>query len=174
MQRKPDANRGPAHGQTPGEAPTALGPGTPAPEFSLPATTGQALSLSEFRGQPVVLVFYPADGSPVCSNQLALYNEALPLFTEFNAQVLAISVDELASHHSFARELGLAFPLLADSDPQGGTARAYGVYDRDSGDSRRALFVIDGAGTIRWSYVSPRAVNPGADGILAALESIQR
>jgi peroxiredoxin len=120
----------------------------------------------------VILVFYPADGSPVCSSQLALYNQALPLFAELNAQVLAISVDDLASHHEFARQLRLAFPLLSDSDPKGQVAQAYGVYDPHSGDSQRALFVIDRAGTIHWSYVAPRNVNPGADGILAALEGL--
>ncbi|MCI0577985.1 MAG: redoxin domain-containing protein [Chloroflexi bacterium] len=159
---------------TPAGAATALRPGTPAPDFSLPGTTGRTLSLSGFKGQPVVLVFYPADGSPVCSNQLALYNEALPLFAEFDAQLLAISVDDLASHHDFAGQLGLAFPLLADSDPKGRVAQTYGVYDRQSGDSQRALFVIDEGGTVRWSHVSPRQVNPGADGILAALESMKR
>jgi peroxiredoxin len=120
----------------------------------------------------VILVFYPADGSPVCSNQLALYNQALPLFTELNAQLLAISVDDLASHDVFARQLRLAFPLLSDSDPKGQVAQAYGVYDRHSGDSQRALFVIDRAGNVHWSFISPRNVNPGADGILAALESL--
>jgi peroxiredoxin len=120
---------------TPTAAGAPLPPGTPAPDFSLPGTTGRALTLSEFRGQSVVLVFYPADGSPVCSNQLALYNQALPLFAELNAQMLAISVDDLVLHHDFARQLRLAFPLLSDSDPKGQVAQAYGVYDQHSGDS---------------------------------------
>lgn len=164
---------GSGNGGTPAAAGMALPPGTLAPNFSLPGTTGRTLSLTEFRGQPVVLVFYPADGSPVCSNQLALYNEALPLFDEFDAQLLAISVDDLTSHHDFARQLRLGFPLLADSDPKGMVSQVYGVYDPGSGDSQRALFVIDREGSVHWSYVSPRNVNPGAHGILAALESLK-
>jgi peroxiredoxin len=150
----------------------ALQPRTPAPDFSLPSTFGPALSLRDFRGQPVILAFYPADGSPVCSSQLALYNEALPLFAEFNAQLLAISVDDISSHHAFAGRYNLNFPLLADAEPKGAVTRAYGVYDEDEQTSQRALFVIDAEGFIRWSYVSPRDVNPGANGILEALETL--
>jgi len=145
----------------------------PAPDFSLPATNGRSLSLNDFHGSPVVLVFYPADGSPVCSSQLALYNEALSMFAEYDAQILAISVDDLASHHDFAQRLRLTFPLLADSDPKGQVSQTYGVYDPQSGESQRALFVIDEEGIVRWSYVSPSYENPGAHGILAALESMK-
>jgi len=151
----------------------ALQPDTPAPDFSLASTIGQTLSLRDFRGQPVILAFYPADGSPVCSSQLALYNEALPLFAEFNAQLLAISVDAISSHHAFAGQYNLNFPLLADFEPKGAVSRAYGVFDEDEQTSQRALFVIDGEGFIRWSYVSPSDVNPGANGILEALETLE-
>lgn len=150
----------------------ALQPDAPAPDFSLASTIGQTLSLGDFRGQPVILAFYPADGSPVCSSQLALYNEALPLFAEFNAQLLAISVDDISSHHAFAGQYNLNFPLLADFEPRGEVSRVYGVYDEDEQTSQRALFVIDGEGFIRWSYVSPSDVNPGANGILEALETL--
>ena len=151
---------------------SALDVGMPAPDFSLPATAGGEISLREYRGQPVILVFYPADWSPVCGDQLALYNEVLPLFQEHNAQVLAISVDGLWSHRAFAESRNLGFPLLSDFEPKGAVARAYGAYDSKAGINRRALFVLDGEGIIRWSYVSPSDVNPGADGILSALESL--
>jgi peroxiredoxin len=153
-------------------AASALVPGTPAPNLSLPATTGAEISLSDYRGQPVVLVFYPADWSPVCGDQLALYNEVLPLFQEHNAQVLAISVDGIWSHTAFAEHRNLRFPLLSDFEPKGAVARTYGVYDARQGTNQRALFVVDANGLIRWSYVSPSNVNPGADGILKALESL--
>lgn len=151
---------------------SALTPGTPAPGFELPSTVGDRASLDDFRGQPVVLVFYPADWSSVCGDQLALYNEVLPLFEGYNAQVLAISVDGIWSHRAFAKDRKLQFPLLADFEPKGAVARAYGVYDGEKGTSQRALFVVDGKGIIHWSYVSPSGVNPGADGILTALESL--
>jgi peroxiredoxin len=130
------------------------------------------LALSDFGGQPLVLVFYPADWSPVCGDQLGLYNEILPLFEEYGAQLAAISADGRWSHKAFAGERKLRFPLLSDFEPKGAVARRYGVYDEAAGTSKRALFVIDGEGMIHWSYVSPKGVNPGADGILNALESM--
>ena len=154
------------------EIPRPLAAGTPAPPFSLPSSTGDRLSLDEFRGRPVVLVFYPADNSPVCSSQLALYNEALRLFQEYDAQIVGISSDDPDSHKAFTQSLKLDFPLLADHDPAGAVARAYGVYREGDGLNERALFVVDGDGVIRWSYVAPRSVNPGADGILHALDSL--
>jgi peroxiredoxin/anti-anti-sigma regulatory factor len=152
----------------------ALEPGVRAPDFSLPSTPDQKVSLSEFRGRPVVLVFYPADWSPVCSDQLALYNELKAEFAEFNAQILGISVDGVWCHGAFSRDRKLHMPLLADFEPKGGVARLYGVYREKDGVSERALFVIDAGGVIRWSYVSPVGVNPGADGILKALEEISK
>jgi peroxiredoxin/anti-anti-sigma regulatory factor len=149
---------------------TALKPGVQAPDFSLPSTPDQKVSLSEFRGRPVVLVFYPADWSPVCSDQLALYNELKAEFAEFNAQILGISVDGVWCHGAFTRDRKLHMPLLADFEPKGAVARLYGVYREKDGQSERALFVIDAGGVIRWSYISPVGVNPGADGILKALE----
>jgi peroxiredoxin len=120
----------------------------------------------------VVLVFYPADWSPVCGDQLALYNEVYPLFEEYQAQVLGISVDGIWCHREFAKDRNLHFPLLADFHPKGAVAQAYGVYDSETGVARRALFVLDRDGVIRWSHVAPSGVNPGADGILNALESL--
>lgn len=149
-----------------------LAPGTQAPDFQLAGTAEGKISPADFRGQPVVLVFYPADWSPVCGDQLALYNEILPLFEEFGAQVLAISVDGIWCHRAFAESRNLGFPLLSDFEPKGAVARSYGVYDEQAGVCKRALFVLDAEGTIRWSFVSPSGVNPGADGILNALGSL--
>jgi peroxiredoxin len=151
----------------------ALPAGTPAPDFTLHTTPDQSVSLKEFRGQPVILAFYPADWSPVCGDQMGLYNEILPEFQRLGAELLGISVDGGWCHLAFAHDRKLRFPLLSDFEPKGEVARRYGVYRRQDGTSERALFVIDGAGIIRWSYVSPVGVNPGADGILTALEAIQ-
>jgi len=148
--------------------------GTPAPDFSLPVTPDQKLSLGELRGRPVILAFYPADWSPVCGDQMSLYNEILPEFQKHNAELLGISVDGVWCHEAFAKDRHLHFPLLADFEPKGGVARAYGVYRSNDGICERALFVIDKNGRIAWSYCSPIAVNPGADGILQALEDLPK
>jgi peroxiredoxin len=153
---------------------SALRAGTPAPDFSLHSTPDQAVSLSDFRGQPVILAFYPADWSPVCGDQMALYNEILSEFRQFNAELIGISVDGIWCHLAFAENRTLHFPLLADFEPKGDVARRYGVYREQEGTSERALFVIDGDGVIRWSYVSPVGINPGADGILRALEALEQ
>ena len=149
-----------------------LSAGTPAPEFSLHVTPDQKLSLSELRGRPVILAFYPADWSPVCGDQMALYNEILPEFKKHGAELLGISVDGVWCHDAFAKDRHLHFPLMADFEPKGAVARAYAAYREEEGTSERALFVIDKNGVITWSYLSPVAVNPGADGILRALEEL--
>jgi len=128
--------------------------------------------LSEFRGRPVILAFYPADWSPVCGDQMALYNEILSEFKRFDAELLGVSVDGIWCHLAFAADRHLHFPLLADFEPKGAVARQYGVYREQDGTTERALFVIDADGIVRWSYVSPVGVNPGADGILRALETL--
>ena len=151
-----------------------LSAGTPAPDFTLHVTPDQMLSLKELRGRPVILAFYPADWSPVCGDQMALYNEILPEFHRFNAELMGISVDGVWCHAAFSRDRKLHFPLLADFEPKGAVSRLYGAFRDGEGISERALFVIDKKGTIRWSYVSPIAVNPGADGILEALESLPK
>lgn len=146
--------------------------GAEAPGFQLHSTPDQMVNLADFRGRPVVLVFYPADWSPVCGDQLALYNEILQEFSRYDAQILGISVDGAWCHVAYGRDRKLHFPLLADFEPKGGVARDYGVYHHGDGICERALFVIDGDGIIQWSYVSPLGVNPGAEGILKALEEI--
>jgi peroxiredoxin len=151
---------------------SALEAGTQAPDFELRATPDQFVRLADFRGRNLVIAFYPADWSPVCTDQMALYNEVLPEFKELGAELVGISIDHAWCHVAFAQQRNLHFPLLADFHPKGEAARQFGVYDEKVGMSERALFVLDGDGIIRWSYVSPVGVNPGADGILSALESM--
>jgi peroxiredoxin len=155
-----------------------LQPGIKAPDFTLPATKGddRKVSLSDFRGQPVILVFYPADWSPVCGDQIALYNEIMPAFEEYNAVILGISVDNVYCHEAYVDSLNVRFPLLSDFEPKGEVARRYGVYSPETGMSERALFVIDRNGIIHWQEVASggiEAPNPGADGILRALEDLK-
>jgi peroxiredoxin len=151
---------------------TPVPAGTPAPDFELLSTPDQKVALSDFRGRPVILAFYPEDWSPVCSDQLALYQELLPEFQRFDAELLGISVDGIWSHIAFAKDRNLHFPLLADFEPKGEVSRRYGVYRSQDGTSERALFVVDRQGVVSWSYVSPVGINPGADGILRALEGL--
>jgi peroxiredoxin len=158
--------------QSSSETPGPLGPGTPAPDFMLSSGPSSNVRLSELRGRPVVLVFYPADWSPVCGDELALYNEILPEFRRLDAEVLGISVDGVWCHQAYAEARHLGFPLLADFEPKGAVSRMYGAYREEDGFSERALFVIDREGVIRWSYLSPVGVNPGADGVLEALEAL--
>jgi peroxiredoxin len=156
----------------PSTSSSALKPGRHAPDFTLRTTPDQEVSLSQFHGHPTILAFYPADFSPVCGDQMTLYNEILPEFQKFNAELLGISVDGIWSHLAFSKDRNLHFPLLSDFEPKGAVAKKYGVYRKQDGMTERALFVIDGNGIIHWSYVSPIGVNPGAEGILKALESM--
>ena len=158
---------------TPAGPSRPLPAGTPAPDFSLQSTPDQRVALREFRGRAVILAFYPADWSPVCGDQMGLYNEILPEFHRLGAELIGISVDGIWCHLAFAEDRKLHFPVLSDFEPKGDVARQYGVYRDADGTSERALFVIDADGIIRWSYVSPLGVNPGADGILQALEAMQ-
>jgi peroxiredoxin len=151
-----------------------LAAGTVAPAFSLHVTPDQKLLLSELRGKPVILAFYPADWSPVCGDQMALYNEILPEFQKHGAELIGVSVDGVWCHEAFARDRHLHFPLAADFEPKGQIAMSYGAYRAEEGVCERALFVIDRNGVIAWSYRSPIAINPGADGILHALENLPK
>jgi peroxiredoxin len=149
-----------------------LGQGARAPGFTLNVTPDQMLSLDEFAGRRVILAFYPADWSPVCGDQLSLYNHVLTEFRRYGAELLAISVDGAWCHQAFAQDRKLHFALLSDFEPKGAVAKSYGAYRNKEGVAERALFIIDEKGTIAWSYRSPIAVNPGADGILDALEAL--
>lgn len=143
-----------------------------APDFELYATPDQKLRLSELKDKKVILAFYPADWSPVCDDQMTLYNEMGKYFSRHNAQVIGISVDSKWSHSAFSEHNKFHFPLLADFEPKGEVARLYEAYDNATGSCRRALYVIDEQGIIRWNYLSPVGINPGADGILNALEEL--
>ena len=153
---------------------TLLAPGVKAPNFTLNSTPDQKISLSDFKGHPVILVFYPADWSPVCSDQLSLYNEILPEFQKHHAKIAGISVDGPWCHREFSENRNLHFPLLSDFEPKGEVSKAYGTYNKLSGKSDRSLFLIDQNGIIFWNYLSPMGVNPGAEGILNALEELQK
>jgi peroxiredoxin len=151
-----------------------LAAGTVAPDFTLNVTPDQKLSLRELRGRPVVLVFYPADFSPVCGDELAVFNEIMSEFQKYKAEVIGISVDGVWCHDAFSRQRHIHFPLMADFEPKGKVSRAYGAYREQDGTSERALFVFDSKGVIAWSYLSPVAVNPGADGVLTALDALPK
>lgn len=151
---------------------TLVSAGQIAPEFELRSTPDQNVSLADFKGKPVVLVFYPADWSPVCGDQIAVYNEMASEFEEFRAQLLGISVDGPWCHRAFREARHIHFPLLADCEPKGAVSRRYGAYRERDGFSERALVVVDAEGVVRWSYLSPVGISPGADGILSALEAL--
>jgi peroxiredoxin len=155
------------------ESPSILRAGSKAPDFTLKSTPDQSVSLSDFVGRPVVLAFYPADWSPVCSDQMGLYAQVMPEFKKFDAEVLGISVDGIWSHLAFAKDRRLNFPLLADFEPKGAVSRSYGAFEAAVGEAARALFVIDRKGSIAWSERFPDGINPGADGILSALEKLR-
>lgn len=146
--------------------------GDKAPVFSLNSTPDQKVSLSDFAGKRVVLLFYPADWSPVCGDELSVFNTVKDMFDKENAQLLGISVDGVWSHDAFSASRGIHFPLLADFNPKGEVAKAYGVYNEENGLSDRAIFIVDEEGNIAWSYLSPVGVNPGADGALQVLKDL--
>ncbi len=149
-----------------------LEPGQPAPDFTLPSGPGSSVSLADFRGRPVVLAFYPADWSPVCSDQLALYEAIRSEFEPYRAAVVGISVDGVWCHRAFAEARGITFPLLADFEPKGTVSQQYGAYRFGAGFSERALFVLDPRGVVAWNQVVEPEENPGADGILTALDEL--
>ncbi len=151
-----------------------LAVGAKAPNFSLKDTPDQKVSLLDFVGQTVILAFYPADFSPVCGNEMTLFNEVLPEFQKYNAQFLGISVDNIWSHLAFAKDRNLRFPLLSDFHPKGEVSKLYNAYREEDGESERALYVIDEKGFISWGYISPVGIAPGADGVLAALEKLKK
>jgi peroxiredoxin len=149
-----------------------LQPPAVAPDFSLRSTPDQTVSLRDFRGLRLVLVFYPADWSPVCGDQLAVYNELQSEWRRHRAILLGLSVDGAWCHLAYAKHRKLHFALLSDFEPKGAVARSYGAYRQQEGVAERALFVLDAERRIRWSYLSPIGVNPGAEGILEALEKL--
>ena len=154
---------------------TGLEVGTEAPDFALPDASGELVRLSDFRGRPVVLVFYPLDWSPGCSQQLDLYQQEIDEFRRRGAEILAISVDSIYSHGAWAAVRGLSFPLLADFHPKGEVARRYGVWRDSDGFSERALYVIDPKGKIAYAHVSPYVHHiPDVYELLEAVEKAAR
>jgi len=148
--------------------------GTPAPDFTLPDAQNRPVSLSDFRGTPVVLVFYPLDWSPGCSQQLELYQQELDEFTSRGAALLGISVDSIYSHGAWAAVRGLTFPLLSDFAPKGEVAKRYGIWREEDGFSERALYLVDAEGVIRWAHVSPELHHlPDIYELLEALDGVR-
>lgn len=145
-------------------------PGTPAPDFSLPDQDGNKVSLEDLRGQTSVLVFYPLDFSPVCTDQLNVYDEVLEDLERAGAKLYGVSVDSAYCHKAFQSELGIRIPLLADFHPKGAVAKAYGVYDERWGNASRSLVMIDPDLNVKWAHRSPSALEiPGANLIFDAL-----
>jgi peroxiredoxin len=146
--------------------------GAPAPDFALPDQDGNVVSLESLRGKRVVLVFYPADFSPVCTDQLNVYQEVLGELRERGAELYGVSVDSNWCHRAFQQHLGVEIPLLADFHPKGAVAQAYGIWAEKYGVSKRALVMIGPDGTVEWSYKSPSPLEiPGANLIFDALEA---
>jgi peroxiredoxin len=135
-------------------------------------TADRRLSLGDLAGRPVILVFYPGDWNSACDAQLSLYNEILPEFRKYGAELVGVSVDSVWCHAAYAERRNLHFPLLADFHPKGAVAKKYGTYRHRAGLCEPAIFLIDRQGTIFWSHCAPIGVNPGADGILDALERL--
>ena len=153
---------------------TGLPVGTPAPDFSLPDASGARVSLSDLRGQPLALVFYPLDWSPGCSVQLELYQQEHDEFASRGIQLVGVSVDSIYSHRAWAAVRGIRYPLLSDFHPRGDVARRYGVWREHDGFSERAVYLIDADGIIRWKHVSPRLKElPDFDELVAALDSVR-
>ena len=145
-------------------------PGTLAPDFSLRDQDGNEVTLASLRGQTVVLVFYPLDFSPVCTDQLNVYQEVLAELVAEGTRLYGVSVDSAFAHKAFRERLGITFPLLADFHPKGEVARRYGVYRDADGIAERALVLLDGQGIVRWSHVSQSPLEiPGANLIFDAL-----
>ena len=151
--------------------------GQSAPNFHLSTTESQAskkISLHDFRGLPVVLVFYPSDWSPICGNLLAHYNKIMPQFRQHQARLLGISVDSYWSHMAFSKNNNLTFPLLSDFEPKGSVAKAYGVFDVNSGVSLPALFIINPQGRVHWSHLSLHEGIPGTRELLNTLDLLPK
>jgi peroxiredoxin len=152
-----------------------LAPGTAAPAFALPDANGNTVRLSDFRGRPVALVFYPLDWSPGCSVQLELYQQEIAEFESRGIQLIGISPDSIYSHGAWAAVRGIRYPLLSDFHPKGAVAQRYGVWRESDGFSERAVYLIDGDGVIRWVYVSPQLHHlPDFDELVGALDAVAR
>jgi peroxiredoxin len=147
--------------------------GEPAPDFTLRNQDGEKVSLADFRGRKVLLAFYPQDFSPVCSDQLSIYQEVKPEIEERGVELVGVSVDHAWAHRAFQEKLGIDMTLLADFEPKGEVARAYGAYIEQVGHANRSLVLVDEAGTVEWVHESPSPLEiPGANVIFDALEAV--
>ena len=145
--------------------------GERAPDFNLRDQDGKEVSLSDFRGRTLVLAFYPADFSPVCTDQLNVYQEVLGELEQRGVTLVGVSVDSAWTHKAFQAQLGVTIPLLADFHPKGEVAKAYGVWDEEHGVSARALVLIGPDGVVRWAHRSASPLEiPGANLIFDALD----
>lgn len=144
--------------------------GEPAPDFTLRNQDAEKVSLSDYRGRKVLLIFYPGDFSPVCGDQLSIYQEVKPQIAEQGVELLGISVDSFFAHKAFQEKLGIDTPLLSDFEPKGEVARAYGSYFEKLGFAHRTLVLVDEEGKVAWTYQSPKDDEfPGANVIFDAL-----
>ncbi len=146
--------------------------GGTAPDFELSNQYGEPVRLSSFRGQNVVLVFYPFAFSGICTGELCEIRDNLAVFENADATVLAISVDSKFSLRAYAEQEGYGFDLLADFWPHGGVASSYGVFDEETGMARRGTFIIDAAGIIRYTVVNPRGQARNFEEYRAALAGL--
>ena len=147
--------------------------GTKAPEFELASSGSEKnFKLSDMRGNRIVIVFYPADWTPVCTSELSIFNEAIDIFKKQNTEIAGLSVYSVWCHTAFSLDRKLDFPLLADFEPKGAVAKKYDVYDHQLGECTRAIYLIDENGIIRWNYLSSKDVNPGISGVLQACDNL--
>lgn len=146
--------------------------GTKAPSFNLKATPDQSISLDEYLGSHLIILFYPADWSPVCTDEILIFNELTPEFRKHQTEIVGISVDSYWCHNAFAGHRHIHFPLLSDFEPKGEVAKKYGVYRDKEGVCERAIYLVDKTGMIAYGFLSPVGRNLGAEGILEALERL--
>ena len=146
--------------------------GAKAPDFTLPDQDGNDVSLGDFAGSKLVLAFYPLDFSPVCTDQLSIYQEVLDEIEARDAKLVGVSVDSSFSHAAFREKLGIKIPLLADFHPKGEVCRSYGALIEERGHANRSLVLIDENGDVAWSYAAPTPLEiPGANLIFDALDA---
>jgi peroxiredoxin len=146
--------------------------GEQAPDFTLRDQDGEKVSLADYRGRKVLLIFYPGDFSPVCGDQLSIYQEVKPQIAERGVELVGVSVDSFFAHKAFQEKLGIDTTLLADFEPKGAVSRAYGAYLEKFGHGNRSLVLIDEQGTVEWVHESPTPLEiPGANLIFDALEA---
>jgi len=151
-----------------------VAPGTPAPEFTFRTGEGEEFTRADLVGQPTILVFYPFAFSPVCTDQLQIYEEVLPEIAAKGARIFGVSTDALYSQTAFAEKLGITIPQLSDFEPKGAGSRAFGAYFEPGGMTNRAIVVTDAEGVVRWSFEGENpGVLPGANLLFDGLAAVE-